>query len=809
MATNNDNKDIVKAANTRLRAQIKALRQELDDTKQLLQAIQQGSVDAFVVDHKDKQQVFTLEGAERPFRTVIETMNEGAATLTEDGVILYCNGRFAEILELALNNILGRRISEFLTGENIKLFERMTKGCYHCRMRGELTLTAQSGKEVSVYAALSPLEEQEIPSICLVITDISDLKRKNKELLGDALRAGQVLAYEWHCGTDVVIRSENAADLFGKNALKSTRAEYFTIVHPDDLPILEKTINDLRPNGPNYRLQYRLVLAGKVKWVEDAAEGIFDQDGKLLRLHGLMLDITDRMQVEEMLRQNREDLSRAQAVGNIGSWRLNVRRNELTWSDENYRIFGYTVGMPQTYETFLSVVHPDDREYVDAKWKAALAGEAYDIEHRLVVEGKIKWVREKAYLELDEHNEVLGAFGITQDITERREAEDALRESEERLRLTAESANVGQWERDLGNDVLTGSDKFREIYCLPDQKQISYSDWLNCVHQEDSQHVDDDLKRAIREHVDYSDEYRIICSDNNFRWILSRGRTEYDESGKPVRMMGICMDVTEQRHHQQQLEELTRKLDNQAKELEAIIGVVSHDLRAPLVNVRGFSNFIKQDFEAVKKLLLDVYIPAQIDEQLKPILEKSVPEAIGFIDSSADAMNTLVKSLVDVARIGLAVIKPEMLDMNEIVRKIVSVLEIKFVKSGAKIYYDNLPPCWADRAQVTQIFTNVIDNAVKYLDPTRQGEICIGGEIIKDRVIYCVADNGIGIALDNQEKVFEIFTRLAEKSHAEGEGMGLTMVKRMVDRNNGKIWLQSELNKGSAFFISLPSQGDS
>jgi len=807
---NSDNNDKLKAANARLRAQIKVLRQELDDTKELLQAIQQGSVDAFVVDHKDQQQVFTLQGAERPFRTVIETMNEGAATLTDEGVILYCNGRFAEILELTLNNILGRRITEFLSGDNIQLFERMAKGCYHCRMRGELTLTAQGGKDVSVYAALSPLEEQEIPSLCLVVTDISDLKRKNKELLGEALRAGQVIAYEWHCGTDVVIRSENAADLFENNALKGTGAEFFASVHPDDRPVLEKTICDLRQNGPNYRLQYRLVLTdGKVKWVEDAAEGIFDQDGKLLRLHGLMLDITDRMQAQEMLRQNREDLSRAQAVGNIGSWRLNVRRNELTWSDENYRIFGYTVGMPQTYETFLSVVHPDDREYVDAKWKAALAGEAYDIEHRLVVEGKIKWVREKAYLEFDEYNELLGAFGITQDITERKEVEDALRYSEERLRLTAESANVGQWERDLGNDVINCSDKFREVYCLWDQKQLSYGDLLNCVHPEDLRRVDDDIKRAIREHVGYSDEYRIAGPDNTVRWILSRGRTEYDESGKPVRMMGICMDVTQRRNYQSKLEELTGRLDNQTKELEAIIGVVSHDLRAPLVNVKGFSNFIKQDFEAVKKLLGDLYIPAQIDGQLKPIFEQSIPEAIGFIDSSADAMNTLVKSLVDVARIGLAVVKPEMLEMNEIVRKIISVLEIKFVKSGAKICFDDLPPCWADKAQVTQIFTNLIDNAVKYLDPTRQGEICIGGEVIKDRVIYCVADNGIGIAPENQQKAFEIFTRLAEKSSAEGEGMGLTMVKRMVDRNNGKIWLQSELNKGSAFFISLPSQGNS
>ena len=126
--------------------------------------------------------------------------------------------------------------------------------------------------------------------------------------------------------------------------------------------------------------------------------------------------------------QIREDLDRAQAVGQVGSWRLDVRENVLTWSDENHHIFGLPIGTSLTYETFLSVVHPDDRAFVDAKWQAGLRGEPYDIEHRLLVEGQVKWVREKAFLEHDEAGELLGGFGITQDVTERKSAEEALRE---------------------------------------------------------------------------------------------------------------------------------------------------------------------------------------------------------------------------------------------------------------------------------------------------------------------------------------------------------------------------------------------
>ena len=148
--------------------------------------------------------------------------------------------------------------------------------------------------------------------------------------------------------------------------------------------------------------------------------------------------------------KSQEDLSRAQAVGNIGSWRLDVRRNELTWSDENHRIFGIPKGTPMAYETFFSTVHPDDRDYVDTKWKEGLAGKPYDIEHRIIVNGHVKWVREKAYLEFDSKGGALvGGFGITQDITARKEMENAIRLARDELEIrvqerTAELKGVAE-----------------------------------------------------------------------------------------------------------------------------------------------------------------------------------------------------------------------------------------------------------------------------------------------------------------------------------------------------------------------------
>lgn len=176
-------------------------------------------------------------------------------------------------------------------------------------------------------------------------------------------------------------------------------------------------------------------------------------DERKLRMLDLLArqlaDLIERFRAAEVLRESQADLNRAQSLGQIGSWRLDVRRNHLAWSAENHRIFGIPPGTMMTYETFLSAVHPEDRAYVDQQWQAGLRGEPYDIEHRLLVDGQVKWVRERAELEFDTAGQVIGGFGTTQDITERKLAEHALRYSEARFHSLFESSPVPLWEEDF------------------------------------------------------------------------------------------------------------------------------------------------------------------------------------------------------------------------------------------------------------------------------------------------------------------------------------------------------------------------
>jgi PAS domain S-box-containing protein len=395
-------------------------------------------------------------------------------------------------------------------------------------------------------------------------------------------------------------------------------------------------------------------------------------------------------QQAQQLRESQEDLHRAQAVGSIGSWRLDVRRNELTWSDENYRIFGIPKGTPLTYETFLSAVHPDDREYVDTKWKAGMAGEDYAIEHRLVADGKIKWVREKAYIEFDKNNEPIGGFGITQDITKRKQAEEALRENELRER-----------ERTL------------------------------------------------------------------------------------------------------ELERLSSELANKNEELESIIRIASHDLRSPLMNIKGFSSELSKDIDKVHQMLKELPLPEKVGEKAETVFSKYVPEAVGFIQNSAEAINRMLKSLMAVAKAGTMPITVQRLDMNALVADIAANYQFRLIESGGTLAVEPLPHCCGDADQITQVFSNLIGNAIKYRDLSHPLHIRVHSSADKDFSTYCVEDNGKGIASEHHDKVFDLFARLDPEA-AEGEGLGLTIAKRMIERQGGKIWVSSEIGKGSSFFVVMP-----
>lgn len=394
-----------------------------------------------------------------------------------------------------------------------------------------------------------------------------------------------------------------------------------------------------------------------------------DEQGQVLGVFAAARDVTARKQAEAAVQRSRDDLNRAQAVAHIGSWRLDVRRNELVWSDENYRIFGVPQGTPLTYEIFLGRVHPEDREYVDQQWKAALAGKPYDIKHRILVEnGPVKWVRERAELEFDPTGALWGGIGTTQDITELHRAEEAIRQ-----------LNTG-------------------------------------------------LEQRVRER--------------------------------------------------------TAELTAANQELESFSYAVSHDLRAPLRAMCGFSQALVEDFGATLQGEARVYL-----EQ---------------IIRASRHMSELVDGLLILSRCTRGELRRDPVDLSALCERIRG--ELSRAEPGRQVEWQIQPDLVArgDPRMIEVVMNNLLGNAWKYTARQAAPVIRVYAEPADGRPCFCVADNGAGFDMKHTEQLFKPFQRLHRQEEFPGTGIGLATVQRILHRHGGTIHATAAVGQGAIFKFSLP-----
>ncbi len=296
-------------------------------------------------------------------------------------------------------------------------------------------------------------------------------------------------------------------------------------------------------------------------------------------------------------------------------------------------------------------------------------------------------------------------------------------------------------------------------------------------------------------------EIRNRAKDGSLYWVDTTIFPFLNAVGKPTQYVAIRTDITQRKADEEKLQQFAADLAEKNKELETIVYTVSHDLRSPLVNVQGFGRQLSRACDRIRQAAkADGAIPPEV---LRPALDESIPQALRFINAGVAKMEMLLNGLLRYSRLGRVELSTGRIDMNALIASVLAAAKFQLDEAGAEVDLGPLPACLGDSAHTSQVFANLVDNALKYREPARSLRLVIRGEVAGDKSVYRVTDNGIGISREHQPKVFEIFHRLNPEA-TTGEGLGLTIAQRVLERQKGRLWVESAEGAGSTFFVSLP-----
>ncbi|MDE3117488.1 MAG: PAS domain-containing protein [Nitrospirota bacterium] len=372
---------------------------------------------------------------------------------------------------------------------------------------------------------------------------------------------------------------------------------------------------------------------------------------------------------------------------------------------------------------------------------------------------------------------------------ERKKAEEALQESEQRLELALRGGDLGTWDWQVQTGAAVFNRRWAEMlgYAL-EELAPHIGTWERLVHSEDLPQVMDALQAHLNGHTSaFESELRMKTKGGGWRWILARGRVvSRDAQGRPVRATGTHLDITDRKRAEADVKERSRQLEAANKELEAFSYSVSHDLRAPLRHIDGFAELLEQ--------------------QAAPVLDEKGRKYLRAISDSAQRMGRLIDDLLEFSRTGRAELHARVVPLEALVRNVLDDLQPETEGRTIDWTIGPLPKVQGDPALLRQVWFNLVANAIKYTRPRDRATIEIGRapSTGDHEVVVFVRDNGVGFDMQYVGKLFGVFQRLHGIDDFEGSGIGLANVQRIVARHGGRVWAEGAVGRGATFYVALP-----
>jgi len=529
---------------------------------------------------------------------------------------------------------------------------------------------------------------------------------------------------------------------------------------------------------------------GSFYWVDTTIVPFLNEQGKPRQYIAIRADITERKLAEEASAQL------AAIVNSSNDAIIGKDLNSIitSWNIGAERLFGYSasemIGSPIT-RLIPSDRQQEENQIID-RVKLGETVEHFDT-LRVAKDGHSIDISMTVSPIKDKTGKITGASKVARDITERKRAEEALHESEKQFRMMANAIPQLAWMAHADGFIFWYNQRWFD-YTGTTPEQMEGWGWQS-VHNPDSlPEVMEGWKKAIASEQPFEMEFPLRAADGHYGWFLTRVFPFRDAAGRVVRWFGTNTDVSQKRKADEEIRELNIRLEQRVaertadleaanKELEAFSYSVSHDLRAPLRAVDGFSQAVLEDYGP------------QLPEEGRHYLQT--------IREGAQRMGTLIDDLLTFSRLSRTPLKKQAVNTDHLVRHVLEGLNSHQENRQVELRIGDLPVCQGDPALLNQVWINLLSNALKYTRKRQPDVIEIGCQLERDGDVYFVRDNGAGFDMRYAHKLFGVFQRLHRMEEFEGTGVGLAIVQRIIHRHGGRIWADAALDRGATFYFTL------
>ncbi len=601
----------------------------------------------------------------------------------------------------------------------------------------------------------------------------------------------------------VIHWSRGAENLYGYSA-EEALGKSIEFIYENHHILQTDVISPLLAQGEHNVETFILTKLGERLCIDLRLSVVKDDQGNITDLIGCANNITQRKYAEQELRElnhelriQTERLSLALKSGLIGFWTWDIVQNTKIWDERMYELYGIDQNLEESnhYDTWISRLHPEDRSSVEALLQQAVLGLAeYDIEFRIIhPQDGTRFLKAYGKLQRDELGNPQRMTGINYDISNFKRLQHQLTESEAKYRHLVEGMNVLTWSTDIDGIFTYLSPQFTSICGWEVNEWLGKSSF-ELVHPDDLAYLSQ-LKSSYNESpkdrkTHNSLEFRHLHRDGHYFWVSVNNTSIVNSEGLSVGIQGILTDISDRKETEIKLQRINEELLKATKLKDEFLANMSHELRTPLNAILGMS-------EALEEGVLGDLAAKQI-------------KAVNLISKSGEHLLSLINDILDLSKVasGKMELHMELVSVKALCDSSLAFVKQKAFQKNINVTCnipENISSIVVDERRMKQVLINLLTNAVKFT--AIGGKIELSVRLDESMILFQVRDNGIGIAAKDLHRLFQAFVQIDSTltREYEGTGLGLAMVKQIVELHGGQVSVESQLAEGSCFTIALPT----